>query len=78
MRGLRAFVPVWSKPAALRGLRAAVVIPGLFAISSKVIGNAQVATFAAFARNPVQTAIESFLDFLPFRGRMSGSNYRVF
>jgi hypothetical protein len=32
----------------LRAIRAAVVIPGLFALSSKVIGNPQVATFAAF------------------------------
>ena len=48
IRAARGVVPVWSKPAALRALRAAVVIPGLFALSSKVIGNPQVATFAAF------------------------------
>lgn len=40
--------PVWSKPAALRAVRAAVVIPGLFALCSQVIMNTQMATFAAF------------------------------
>ena len=48
IRGVRALVPVRSKQAALRAVRASVVIPGLFALSSKVIGNPQVATFAAF------------------------------
>jgi uncharacterized membrane protein YccC len=47
-RTLRNFVPTWSKPAALRSVRAAAVVSGLFALSSKVIGNPQVATFAAF------------------------------
>jgi uncharacterized membrane protein YccC len=40
--------PVWSKPAAYRALRATVVVPGLFAITDVVIGNLQMATFAAF------------------------------
>jgi uncharacterized membrane protein YccC len=40
--------PVWSVPAALRGVRAAVVVPGLFAFTDQVIGNLQMATFAAF------------------------------
>ncbi|MBV8997406.1 MAG: hypothetical protein JO304_00005, partial [Solirubrobacterales bacterium] len=40
--------PVWSRPAALRAIRAAVVVPGLFAFTSQVIGNLQMATFAAF------------------------------
>ncbi len=40
--------PVWSKPAALRAVRAVVVVCGLFALTDKVIGNLQVATFAAF------------------------------
>ncbi len=43
--GLR---PVWSVPAALRAVRAAVVVPGLFAFTDQVIGNLQMATFAAF------------------------------
>ena len=42
------WLPVWSRPAALRAIRATVVVPGLFAISYKVIGDLQVATFAAF------------------------------
>ena len=42
------FLPVWSRPAALRALRATLVIPGLFAITDKAIGNPQMATFAAF------------------------------
>ena len=40
--------PVWSVPALLRAVRAAVVVPGLFAFTSQVIGNLQMATFAAF------------------------------
>jgi uncharacterized membrane protein YccC len=43
--GLR---PVWSVPAALRAVRAAVVVPGVFALAGRVIGNPQMATFAAF------------------------------
>lgn len=42
------WVPVWSVPAALRAARATIVVCGLFAFSDKVIGNLQVATFAAF------------------------------
>ena len=40
--------PVWSKPAAYRALRATVVVPSLFALTDVVIGNLQMATFAAF------------------------------
>src|SRR5581483_10575775 len=40
--------PVWSKPAALRAVRAVIVVCGLFALTDKVIGNLQIATFAAF------------------------------
>jgi uncharacterized membrane protein YccC len=40
--------PVWSVPAAMRAVRATVVVPSLFAISDKVIGNPQVALFATF------------------------------
>ena len=41
-------IPRWSSAAALRALRAAIIIPGLFALADKVIGNLQMATFAAF------------------------------
>ena len=41
-------MPVWSVPAAIRAARAAIVMPGLFAIADKVIGNPQIALFAAF------------------------------
>ena len=41
-------MPVWSRAAAFRALRAILVIPGLFAITDKAIGNPQMATFAAF------------------------------
>jgi len=41
-------VPAWSWPAALRALRTAVVVPPLFALSVEVLGNLQVAIFAAF------------------------------
>ncbi|WP_207127104.1 FUSC family protein [Actinocatenispora comari] len=38
----------WSSAAALRAVRATVVVPGLFALTYKVIGDLQMATFAAF------------------------------
>jgi uncharacterized membrane protein YccC len=38
----------WSVPAAMRAVRATIVIPSLFAITSKVIGDPQVALFATF------------------------------
>jgi hypothetical protein len=41
-------MPRWSVPAALRAVRAVLVVCGLFALSDKVIQNAQIATFAAF------------------------------
>ena len=40
--------PVWSKPAALRAVRVTLVMPALFAFTSQVVGNVQMATFAAF------------------------------
>src|ERR1700756_1347335 len=40
--------PVWSVPAAMRAARATVVIPSLFAITDKVVGNPQMALFATF------------------------------
>ena len=45
---LREWLPIWSKPAALRAVRATVVVPGLFALCYEAIGNLQMATFAAF------------------------------
>jgi uncharacterized membrane protein YccC len=39
---------VWSKPAAFRALRTTLVMPTLFALTDQVIGNIQMATFAAF------------------------------
>ena len=44
----RDWVPQWSTPAALRAVRATLVVPALFAFSVKVLGDLQVATFAAF------------------------------
>jgi uncharacterized membrane protein YccC len=44
----RSWLPKWSSAAALRAVRATVVVAGLFALSDKVIGNLQIATFAAF------------------------------
>src|SRR5271165_5374265 len=43
-----AWMPVWSVPAALRTLRAVLVIPSLFAITYEGFGNLQMALFAAF------------------------------
>jgi uncharacterized membrane protein YccC len=39
---------VWSKAAAYRALRATIVIPALFAVTYRVIGDLQMATYAAF------------------------------
>ncbi len=39
---------MWSQAAALRAVRAAIVVPGVFAFADEVLGNLQVATFAAF------------------------------
>jgi uncharacterized membrane protein YccC len=40
--------PAWSVPAAMRAARSTVVIPSLFAITDKVIGDPQMALFATF------------------------------
>ena len=40
--------PVWSVPAALRAVRATVVVPSLFAMTDKVVGDPQMALFATF------------------------------
>ena len=45
---LAAWAPRWSLPAALRGVRAGVVVPGTFAIALEVIGKPQMALFVAF------------------------------
>jgi uncharacterized membrane protein YccC len=42
------WLPVWSEPAAIRALRAVIVIPSLFALTYEGIGNLQMALFAAF------------------------------
>jgi uncharacterized membrane protein YccC len=42
------WLPTWSSAAAIRAIRAAIVIPSLFALTDVVIGNLQMATFAAF------------------------------
>jgi hypothetical protein len=46
--GLADLIPKWSVPAAMRAIRAMVCVCGLFAFTDKVIGNPQIATFAAF------------------------------
>src|SRR5580658_9287989 len=43
-----AWWPAWSVPAALRALRAVIVIPSLFALTYEGFGNLQMALFAAF------------------------------
>jgi uncharacterized membrane protein YccC len=40
--------PAWSVPAAMRALRATIVIPALFALTFKVVGDPQMALFATF------------------------------
>jgi hypothetical protein len=40
--------PVWSRPAAMRAVRAVIVIPSLFALAYEGFGNLQMALFAAF------------------------------
>jgi len=45
---LSSVVPTWSRVAALRALRTTIVVPSLFAFSTQVLANNQIATFAAF------------------------------
>jgi uncharacterized membrane protein YccC len=40
--------PAWSVPAAFRAVRATIVVPSLFALTDKVIGDPQMALFATF------------------------------
>jgi uncharacterized membrane protein YccC len=42
------WLPAWSVPAALRATRATLVIPGLFALASNVVGDPQMALFVSF------------------------------
>ncbi|MBV9006573.1 MAG: FUSC family protein [Solirubrobacterales bacterium] len=42
------WLPVWSVPAAMRAVRATIVVAGVFAFADQVVGNRQMATFAAF------------------------------
>ncbi|WP_103355832.1 FUSC family protein [Amycolatopsis sp. CA-128772] len=44
----RDWIPQWSSTAALRAVRATLVVPVLFAFSIAVLGDLQVATYAAF------------------------------
>ena len=46
--GPRAWLPAWSVPAAIRAGRATIVVPGLFAVCLKVIGDPQMTLFAVF------------------------------
>ncbi len=46
--GSTPWLPVWSTAAALRAVRAAIILPTLFAFADQVVGNLQMATFAAF------------------------------
>jgi Fusaric acid resistance protein-like len=47
-RGRLAWLPVWSVPAAMRAVRATLVMPSLFALTSLVIGDPQMTLFAVF------------------------------
>jgi uncharacterized membrane protein YccC len=42
------WLPVWSVPAAIRAARATIVVPALFAVADKLIGNPQLTLFAVF------------------------------
>ena len=46
--GQLAWRPTWSVPAAMRALRATIVVPSLFAVAFEVIGDPQLALFAVF------------------------------
>ena len=48
LRRLAAWLPVWSLPAAMRAVRATLVMPGLFALTSLIIGDPQMTLFAVF------------------------------
>ena len=42
------WLPAWSVPAAMRAVRATLVMPGLFALTAEVIGDPQMTLFAVF------------------------------
>ena len=46
--GWRGWLPAWSVPAAMRAVRATLVVPVVFVICLKVIGNPQMTLFAVF------------------------------
>jgi uncharacterized membrane protein YccC len=46
--GASALRPAWSVPAAMRAVRATLVVPGLLALTDKVIADPQMALFAVF------------------------------
>ena len=48
VRSVLVWRPVWSRSAALRALRAVLVIPAVFALTYEGVGNSQIALFAAF------------------------------
>jgi Fusaric acid resistance protein-like len=45
---MSAWMPAWSAPAAMRAVRATIVVPTLFALTFKVIGDPQMTVFAVF------------------------------
>ena len=47
-QGRPGWLPTWSVTAAMRAVRATLVMPGLFALTDKVIGNPQMTLFAVF------------------------------
>src|SRR5262252_562848 len=47
-RARPAWLPTWSVPAAMRAVRATLVMPSLFALTAKVIGDPQMTLFAVF------------------------------
>ncbi|HEY2577465.1 MAG TPA: FUSC family protein [Streptosporangiaceae bacterium] len=48
LAGLSALRVTWSVPAVMRAVRATLVVPGLFALTDKVIGSPQMVLFAVF------------------------------
>lgn len=43
-----AWLPTWSVPAAVRAARATLVVPSVFAVTDKLLGNPQMTLFAVF------------------------------
>ena len=59
MRSVLAWRPGWSRAAGLRTLRAVLVIPALFALTFKGLGNPQLALFAVFGGLPAWSSPRS-------------------